>query len=1018
MGKACPLPSLPHPDITSQTLLVDGISVGPVEEYTFDNVTQNHTIRAVFEKDRYTIQADAGDNGTISPQGSVSVADGESLTVTVTPASGYHIADVTVDGASIGPVEEYTFDNVTQNHTIRAVFEKDRYTIQADTGDNGTISPQGSVSVADGESLSFTVTPANGYHIADVLVDGISVGPVEEYTFDNVTQNHTIRAVFEKDRYTIQADAGDNGTISPQGSVSVADGESLSFTVTPASGYHIADVTVDGASIGPVEEYTFDNVTQNHTIRAVFEKDRYTIQADAGDNGTISPQGSVSVADGESLSFTVTPASGYHIADVTVDGASIGPVAEYTFDNVTQNHAIRAVFEKDRYTIQADTGDNGTISPQGPVSVADGESRMFTVTPAAGYHVADVLVDGVSVGPVEEYTFSDIRADHHISATFEPVTYTLTVNTAGNGRGEVTPSPGTHTYQSGTAVQLSAKPSSGSVFDEWSGDAAGSEETASVVMDSDKVVTAGFLVKKREIILARSGANGTIEPSGTVYVNAGRDITFTMIPDEGYRVSDVKVDGKSAGAISSYTFEDVVGRHAIIVTFEKGEPTAFTITSSADENGRITPTGSFTASPGDSIDFTITPDPHHHIVDVLVDDVSLGPIGEYTLANVRSNHTVSAVFGIDRHTLTMSVEGNGMGRVIPREGEHTFAYGTVVNIRAVTAPKSTFTGWSGDAAGASETTITIDSDKHITATFTKESDTSQTEGDSETTATIEAIAVGGGSIDPSGDVSVNLGSDRTFTFAPNEGNRLDDVRIDGVTLGPIDAYTFRDVKGDHTIEAVFVPESVSIITDKDEVEVPEGGEAELLVSLSAEPEDEITVVIGRAEGDPDIIVKNGRILRFGPSNWSVFQSVVLSANLDEDADIGSAVIRLNAIGLPSKEVIAVEGELEGNAFPLNLIGEWMGTASLSGEDPGDETTVSLTIESRDGRLFYGEMTGAPSEEDHVTLSGAVTGYNVRLTSREGLFNGQYEKTALGETISGRYVDIESRQVYLLELVRQ
>jgi hypothetical protein len=69
-------------------------------------------------------------------------------------------------------------------------------------------------------------------------------------------------------------------------------------------------------------------------------------------------------------------------------------------------------------TITVSAGANGAISPSGTVSVALNSDQRFVITPAAGYHVADVLVDGVSVGSVSRYTFLKVIADHTISATF------------------------------------------------------------------------------------------------------------------------------------------------------------------------------------------------------------------------------------------------------------------------------------------------------------------------------------------------------------------------------------------------------------------------------------------------------------------------------------------------------------------------------------------------------------------------------------------------------------------------
>ena len=82
----------------------------------------------------------------------------------------------------------------------------------------------------------------------------------------------------------------------------VNHGANQSFTITPAASYHVADVLVDGASVGAVTSYTFNNVTANHTIAASFAINTYTITASAGANGSISPNGAVTVNHGANQS--------------------------------------------------------------------------------------------------------------------------------------------------------------------------------------------------------------------------------------------------------------------------------------------------------------------------------------------------------------------------------------------------------------------------------------------------------------------------------------------------------------------------------------------------------------------------------------------------------------------------------------------------------------------------------------------------------------------------------------------
>jgi hypothetical protein len=404
-------------------VLVDGVTVGAVTSYSFSNVTAGHTISATFAINTYSIAATAGANGSIS--GPASANYGGSVAYTITPATGYHVADILVDGVSAGAVTSYSFSNVTASHTISVTFAINTYSITTSAGANGSIS--GPASVNYGGSVAYTITPATGYHVADVLVDGVSAGPVTSYSFSNVTAPHTISATFAINSYSITATVGANGSIS--GPATVNHGDSAAYTISPATGYHVADVLVDGASAGAVTSYSFSNVTAGHTISATFAINTYSITASAGANGSIS--GPASANYGGSVAYTISPATGYHVADVLVDGVSAGAVTSYSFSNVTAGHTISATFAINTYSITASAGANGSIS--GPASANYGGSAAYIITPATGYHVVDVLVDGVTVGAVTSYSFSNVTAGHTISVTFAINTYSISVTSGGNG---------------------------------------------------------------------------------------------------------------------------------------------------------------------------------------------------------------------------------------------------------------------------------------------------------------------------------------------------------------------------------------------------------------------------------------------------------------------------------------------------------------------------------------------------------------------------------------------------------
>ena len=85
--------------------------------------------------------------------------------------------------------------------------------------------------------------------------------------------------------YTIKATAGAGGSISPSDNVSVREGGDQTFTITPDKGYAVANVKIDGKSIGAVKSYTFENVSSPHTIEAIFVKG--TASASTGDSSNL-----------------------------------------------------------------------------------------------------------------------------------------------------------------------------------------------------------------------------------------------------------------------------------------------------------------------------------------------------------------------------------------------------------------------------------------------------------------------------------------------------------------------------------------------------------------------------------------------------------------------------------------------------------------------------------------------------------------------------------------------------------
>ena len=227
-----------------------------------------------------------------------------------------------------------------------------------------------------------------------------------------------VHSVFLADgNYTVTFIDGANGTLTGEKTQTVSYGGSTqAVTVVPNVGYHFVNWTKDGVEYSTSQDLTVSNVIENMAVTANFAINTYTVTFVEGANGTITGNNVQSVIHGTNCTaVTAVPDTGYHFVDWTGDVISINN--PLTLTNVTSNKTITANFYN-LYTISASAGANGTISPVGDVAVIQGTNPAFTITPAPGYHVSDVLVDGVSVGAITRYKFFDVQSARTISASF------------------------------------------------------------------------------------------------------------------------------------------------------------------------------------------------------------------------------------------------------------------------------------------------------------------------------------------------------------------------------------------------------------------------------------------------------------------------------------------------------------------------------------------------------------------------------------------------------------------------
>jgi hypothetical protein len=520
--------------------------------------------------------------------------------------------------------------------------------------------------------------------------------------------------------FTIAPSAGSGGSISPSSTVTVNQGGNQTFTITPNSGFVVAGVSVDGVSQGAVTTYTFSNVQSNHTISASFNPiPQFTLTASAGANGSISPSGTTTVNQGASQTYAITPNTGFVASSVLVDGVSQGAITSYTFSNVQANHTISASF------VAGNTCTNETGTTNTALSSAQSGTFVATwdATPSiSGINATMSLCSGSQTAYASYSCIARFFTDGTITAyngTGYQSASTISYTGGTTYHFEMDVNVTTHTYSIYVTPSGGSKTLVGSNY-AFRGTAGSptSLNTFNVDISGSGAVNICNLAAGPGVtftVTASAGANGSINPSGTVIVGQGASQAFTITPNSGYNVSSVTVDSVNQGAITSYTFSNVQANHTISAAFTP--VSTFTITPSAGSGGSISPSNTVTVNQGGNQTFTITPNSGFKVSSVTVDSTNVGAVTSYTFSNVQASHSISAAF----------------------------------------------------------TAITY---------------------------TINASAGSGGSINPTGTITVNQDANQSFTITPNSGFTAS-VTVDGTNQGAITSYTFSNVQANHTISAAF-----------------------------------------------------------------------------------------------------------------------------------------------------------------------------------------------------------------------
>ena len=374
------------------------------------------------------------------------------------------------------------------------------------------------------------------------IIYGESVAPTDDFTIPTgktltipdgvtLTVNSTI---------TVQGTLTNNGTIIGSGSIT-PDAKKLTYKEFPGAPV-IDSVSADSITLRPITgetavEYSKDNTNwqSGTTFSGLTAATSYTFYARYQANGFY--KGASPQSDGSAPTYTA------YAAPVTNEGYSI-------------DYAAETITVSDGYEVNTDSGfGTGTVVTSGS-----------TVTPGQTFHVRKAANGSIPASVGTAFTIParpdapaapTVKSKTSGSVTLEVI---LGAQYSMDGGATWQDSPEFTGLSASTAYRFVAR--YGATESRFA-----SLASAELNVTTNAALSGGGYTYYT--IKATAGVNGSISPSGNVSVREGRDQTFTITPDKGYAVANVKIDGKSIGAVKSYTFENVRRTHTIEVIFMK-----------------------------------------------------------------------------------------------------------------------------------------------------------------------------------------------------------------------------------------------------------------------------------------------------------------------------------------------------------------------------------------------------------------------------------------------------------------
>jgi uncharacterized repeat protein (TIGR02543 family) len=478
-GLSADLPS----DITEDLAGNTRISGGAVDMGAYETtVTQ------------YTLTLNATD-GSITPNpAGGTYDDGTSVTLTATPDSGFEFTGWSGDASGTTNPLTITMD---ADKTITATFAPIQRTLTLNaTNGSVTAAPNpGTGSYDDGSVVTLTATPDAGYEFTGWSGDASGTTNPLNITMD---ADKTVTANFGPIQRTLTLNAT-NGSVSAApnpGTGTYDDGSVVTLTATPDAGYEFTGWSGDASGTTNPLNITMD---ADKIVTANFSPIQRTVTINAVNGTVLTDPNPVNGTYDDGTSVTFTPKANLGYVFVGWSGDFTGSTSPRTV-TVLSDLNITANFAPIQRTLTLGAPTNGYITANpGPVNGTydNGSVVALTAVPDPGFEFVGWSGDASGNSNPVNVTMD---SDKTVTAAFQRIQYRLILGST-NGNISVDTAPdfvdpvtGVGSYNIGTVVQLTATPSSGYEFDNWSGDASGTNNPVTITMDADKTVTANFSV--------------------------------------------------------------------------------------------------------------------------------------------------------------------------------------------------------------------------------------------------------------------------------------------------------------------------------------------------------------------------------------------------------------------------------------------------------------------------------------------------------------------------------------------